>query len=147
MTSVALNGVAPYKTVITHGFVVDKDTKKKISKSEQGGYKKPMEADYFVNKYGADIVRLWAASTQFTDDVPFSEENFTRISESYRGFRNVLRILLANLHDFPASEQPQIAQLGPPRPSTDGFSRNCKPSSPNAVPPTRHTISAKYLRR
>ncbi len=111
MTSVALNGVAPYKTVITHGFVVDKDTKKKISKSEQGGYKKPMEADYFVNKYGADIVRLWAASTQFTDDVPFSEENFTRISESYRGFRNVLRILLANLHDFDANTDNRSAQL------------------------------------
>jgi isoleucyl-tRNA synthetase len=105
MTSVALHGVAPYKTVITHGFVVDKDTKKKISKSEQGGYKKPMEAEYFVGKYGADIVRLWAASTQFTDDVPFSEENFTRVSEGYRGFRNVLRILLANLHDFPAGQQ------------------------------------------
>jgi isoleucyl-tRNA synthetase len=111
MTSVALNGVAPYKTVITHGFVVDKDTKKKISKSEQGGYKKPMEADYFVNKYGADIVRLWAASTQFTDDVPFSEENFTRISESYRGFRNVLRILLANLHDFDVNSPDRSSHL------------------------------------
>jgi len=100
MTSVALTGHAPYKTVITHGFVVDKDTKKKISKSEQGAYKKPMEADFFVNKYGADIVRLWAGSVNFTDDVPFSEESFTRIGEAYRGFRNVLRILLANLHDF-----------------------------------------------
>jgi isoleucyl-tRNA synthetase len=100
MTSVAMNGCAPYKTVITHGFVVDKDTKKKLSKSQQGAYQKPVEAEFFVNKYGADIVRLWAASTQFTDDVPFSEQNFTRISESYRGFRNILRILLANLHDF-----------------------------------------------
>jgi isoleucyl-tRNA synthetase len=96
MTSVALTGHAPYKTVITHGFVVDKDTRRKISKSEQGAYKKPMEADYFVNKYGADIVRLWAASVQFTDDVPFSEESFARIGEAYRSFRNVLRILLAN---------------------------------------------------
>lgn len=104
MTSVALTGRAPYKTVITHGFVVDKDTKKKISKSEQGGYKKPMEADYFVNKYGADIVRLWAGSVQFTDDVPFSEDGFSRTSEAYRGFRNVLRILLANLHDYQAEE-------------------------------------------
>jgi len=102
MTSVAMNGCAPYKTVITHGFVVDKDTRKKLSKSQQGAYQKPVEAEFFVNKFGADIVRLWAASTQFTDDVPFSEENFTRISDSYRGFRNVLRILLANLHDFTA---------------------------------------------
>src|SRR5215207_7194477 len=103
MTSVALTGHAPYKTVITHGFVVHKDTKKKVSKSEQGTYKKPMEADYFVNKYGADIVRLWAASVEFTNDVPFSEDGFARTSEAYRGFRNVLRILLANLHDFDAS--------------------------------------------
>ncbi len=105
MTSVALTGHAPYKTVITHGFVVDKDTKKKISKSAQGTYQKPMDAAFFVNKYGADIVRLWAASVNFTDDVPFSEESFTRISEAYRGFRNVLRILLANLHDFEAGKQ------------------------------------------
>jgi isoleucyl-tRNA synthetase len=104
MTSVALTGRAPYRTVITHGFVVDKDTKKKLSKSQQGAYQKPTEAEFFVNKYGADIVRLWAASTQFTDDVPFSEENFTRISETYRGFRNVLRILLANLHDFDSAQ-------------------------------------------
>ncbi len=102
MTSVALTGHAPYKTVITHGFVVDKDTKKKVSKSDQGtaGYKKPMEADYFVGKYGADIVRLWAASVEFTNDVPFSEDGFTRTSEAYRSFRNIFRILLANLSGF-----------------------------------------------
>jgi len=102
MTSVALTGHAPYKTVITHGFVVDKDTKKKVSKSDQGqgGYKKPMEADYFVGKYGADIVRLWAASVEFTNDVPFSEDGFARTSEAYRSFRNVLRILLANIAGF-----------------------------------------------
>ncbi|MEK0451022.1 MAG: isoleucine-tRNA ligase [Verrucomicrobiota bacterium] len=102
MTSVALTGAAPYKTVITHGFVVDKDTKKKVSKSDQGqgGYKKPMEADYFVGKYGADIVRLWAASVEFTNDVPFSEDGFARTSEAYRSFRNVLRILLANIADY-----------------------------------------------
>ena len=105
MTSVALTGHAPYKTVITHGFVVDKDTKKKVSKSDQGqgGYKKPMEADYFVGKYGADIVRLWAASVEYTNDVPFSEDGFARTSEAYRSFRNVLRILLANIADYDGS--------------------------------------------
>jgi isoleucyl-tRNA synthetase len=105
MTSVALTGHAPYKTVITHGFVVDKDTKKKVSKSDQGqgGYKKPMEAEYFVGKYGADIVRLWAASVEYTNDVPFSEDGFARTSEAYRSFRNVLRILLANLQGAGAS--------------------------------------------
>ncbi len=97
MTSVALYGEAPYKTVITHGFVVDKDGKK-ISKSSS--YQKPMDAEHFVGKYGADIVRLWVSSVQFTDEVPFSEEAFTRLGEAYRLFRNTLRILLANLSGF-----------------------------------------------
>ena len=106
MTSVALNEKAPYKTVLTHGFVVDVDTRQKISKSNQGqgGYQKPTEADHFVKTYGADIVRLWASSVQFTDDVPFSEEIFARLTDSYRRIRNTLRILLANLADFDASE-------------------------------------------
>ena len=91
---------APYKTVITHGFVVDKDTRKKVSKSEQGTYAKPMNAEHFVGKYGADIVRLWAASVDYQNEVPFSEEVFKRLAEAYRSFRNILRILLANLRDF-----------------------------------------------
>ncbi|MGB8166286.1 MAG: isoleucine--tRNA ligase, partial [Chthoniobacteraceae bacterium] len=72
MTSIAMTGAAPYKTVITHGFVVDKDTHKKVSKSEQGTYAKPMNAEHFVGKYGADIVRLWAASVDYQNEVPFS---------------------------------------------------------------------------
>ncbi|MHA3773783.1 isoleucine--tRNA ligase [Verrucomicrobiota bacterium sgz303538] len=100
MTSIALNEKAPYRTVITHGFVVDKDTRKKVSKSEQGTYVKPMNAEHFVGKYGADIVRLWAASVEFTHEVPFSEESFKVLTEAYRQFRNILRILLANLFDF-----------------------------------------------
>jgi isoleucyl-tRNA synthetase len=104
MTSIAMNGAAPYKTVITHGFVVDKDTRKKVSKSAQGTYAKPMDAAHFVNQYGADIVRLWAASVEFTNEVPFSEESFKVLTEAYRSFRNILRILLANLYDFDASK-------------------------------------------
>ena len=105
MTSVALNGVAPYKTVLTHGFVVDVDTRQKISKSNQGapGYQKPTEAAHFIKTYGADIVRLWAASVQFTDEVPFSEEIFARVTDSYRRIRNTLRILLGNINDYDAS--------------------------------------------
>jgi isoleucyl-tRNA synthetase len=100
MTSIALYDKAPYKTVITHGFVVDKDTRKKVSKSEQGTYAKPMNAEHFVGKYGADVVRLWAASVDFQNEVPFSEESFKVLTEAYRSFRNILRILLANLFDF-----------------------------------------------
>lgn len=100
MTSIALGLPAPYRKVLTHGFVVDVDTRKKISKSEQGGYQKPTNASHYVEKYGADLVRLWVCSVNFTDDVPFSEEIFTRLSDSYRRIRNTLRILLGNLHAF-----------------------------------------------
>ncbi len=96
-TAVALNGRAPYKTCITHGFVVDLDGRK-ISKSST--YQKPMDAAHFVGKHGADIVRLWVGSVNFTDDVPFSEEMFTRLADTYRRIRNTLRILLGNLYDF-----------------------------------------------
>ena len=100
MTSIALNGRAPYRTCVTHGFVVDLDGKK-ISKS--GTYDKPMDAGHFVNKHGADLVRLWASSIDYTDDVPFSEEMFTRLGDTYRRIRNTLRILLGNLFDFPVA--------------------------------------------
>ena len=102
MTSVALKDRAPYKTCVTHGFVVDLDGKK-ISKS--GTYDKPMDAGHFVGKHGADLVRLWASSIDYTDDVPFSEEMFTRLSDTYRRIRNTLRILLGNLFDFESGKQ------------------------------------------
>jgi isoleucyl-tRNA synthetase len=97
MTSIALNNRAPYRTCVTHGFVVDLDGKK-ISKS--GTYEKPTAADHFVGKYGADLLRLWASSIDYTTDVPFSEEIFTRLGDTYRRIRNTLRILIGNLYDF-----------------------------------------------
>src|SRR5205823_4582307 len=97
MTSVALNNRAPYKICVTHGFVVDLDGKK-ISKSST--YDKPVNAGHFVDKHGADLVRLWASSIDYTDDVPFSEEMFNRLGDTYRRIRNTLRILLGNLYDF-----------------------------------------------
>src|SRR4030095_3916487 len=100
MTSIALNNRAPYKICVTHGFVVDLDGKK-ISKS--GAYEKPTAADHFVGKYGADLLRLWASSIDYTTDVPFSEEIFTRLGDTYRRIRNTLRILLGNLYDFPVT--------------------------------------------
>src|SRR5213596_1063639 len=102
MTSVALNNRAPYKICVTHGFVVDLDGKK-ISKS--GTYDKPTAADHFVGRHGADLVRLWASSIDYTDDVPFSEEMFTRLGDTYRRIRNTLRILLGNLFDYPSGKQ------------------------------------------
>jgi isoleucyl-tRNA synthetase len=102
MTSIAMNNRAPYKMCVTHGFVVDLDGKK-ISKS--GTYEKPTAADHFVGKYGADLLRLWASSIDYTTDVPFSEEIFTRLGDTYRRIRNTLRILLGNLNDFESGNQ------------------------------------------
>src|SRR5438270_235564 len=102
MTSIALNNRAPYKICVTHGFVVDLDGKK-ISKS--GTYAKPTAADHFVGRYGADLLRLWASSIDYTADVPFSEEMFTRLGDTYRRIRNTLRILLGNLYDFESGNQ------------------------------------------
>ena len=101
MTSIVLNDRAPYKMCLTHGFVVDLDGKK-ISKS--GTYDKPTDAGHFVKKHGADLIRLWASSINFGDDVPFSEEMFTRLGDTYRRIRNTLRILLGNLFDIPDSK-------------------------------------------
>jgi len=98
LLSVAVNdGRAPYRTVITHGFLVDLDGRK-ISKSS--GYEKPKDAESFIERYGADVVRLWVTSEDYQNDVPLSEEIFTRVGDTYRSVRNTLRILIANLHDF-----------------------------------------------
>lgn len=101
MVSVATHDAAPYKTVITHGFVVD-TSGKKLAKSGTGG--KPMTAIHFYDKYGADNVRLWAASVDYNSEVPFSEELFEQVVDAYRRIRNTLRILLGNLHGFDPSK-------------------------------------------
>ncbi|MCH7226124.1 isoleucine--tRNA ligase [Haloferula sp. A504] len=99
MMSVAWRGCAPYKSVLTHGFVVDKD-KKKLSKSEAEKSGKPIDAAHFYNKYGSDIVRLWVSSVDWQNEVPFGEDLFKQVAEPYRRLRNTLRILLGNLEGF-----------------------------------------------
>jgi len=99
MLSVAYRDKAPYKTVMTHGFVVDKD-KKKLSKSEAEKAGKPIDAAHFYDKYGADIVRLWVSSVDWQNEVPFGEDLFKQVAEPYRRIRNTLRILLGNLDGF-----------------------------------------------
>jgi isoleucyl-tRNA synthetase len=101
LLSLAGNGAAPFKTVLTHGFMVDAD-REKISKSKQGqgGYEKPQTAEAYVKKWGADIVRLWVASQDFRNDIVVSEERVNKVSETYRAIRNTLRYQLSNLYDF-----------------------------------------------
>ncbi|MDZ4289552.1 MAG: isoleucine--tRNA ligase [Prosthecobacter sp.] len=98
MMSIIARNAAPYRSVITHGFVVD-TSGNKLAKSAQGGGK-PTTADHYYNKYGADMVRLWVSSVDYQNEVPFSEELFQQTAESYRRIRNTLRVLLGNLHDY-----------------------------------------------
>jgi isoleucyl-tRNA synthetase len=99
LLSLAGNGAAPFKTVLTHGFLVDAD-REKISKSKQGGYEKPQTAEAYVGRHGADIVRLWVASQDYRSDIVVSEERIAKVSETYRNLRNTLRYQLSNLYDF-----------------------------------------------
>ena len=100
-TGVIAHGGAPYKGVLTHGFIVGEDGKK-ISKS--GQYEKPPTSDNFVNDYGADVIRLWLASQDFTQDITLSKKILDNAAEQYRSFRNALRYQLSLLHDFDATK-------------------------------------------
>jgi len=111
LLSLAGNGAAPFRTVLTHGFMVDAD-REKISKSKQGGYEKPQTAEAYVKKWGADVVRLWVSSQDFRNDIVVSEERINKVGETYRGIRNALRYQLSNLYDFdPASHAVPEGQL------------------------------------
>jgi isoleucyl-tRNA synthetase len=104
LLSLAGNGAAPFKTVLTHGFMVDAD-REKISKSKQGAYEKPQTAEAYVKKYGADVVRLWVASQDYRSDIVVSEERINKVGETYRAIRNALRYQLSNLYDFDPAKQ------------------------------------------
>jgi len=92
---VACYGKAPYKTVLSHGFVLD-GKGNKMSKS-LGNTINPLK---LIKQYGADIVRLWATSCAYQSDVRISDEIMKQVSESYRKIRNTMRFLLGNLNDF-----------------------------------------------
>jgi isoleucyl-tRNA synthetase len=117
LTSVAATGAAPYKNVLTNGFVVDQE-RKKLSKSSTG-YEKPVDLMTLVNQHGADVLRLWVASQDYQDDIPFSHDILARVADTYRSIRNTLRILLGNLHDFDFSEDEIPA--GTPLPELDKY--------------------------
>ena len=94
LTSVGNEGQAPYKSVLTHGFVVD-GTGRKMSKS-LGNVIAPEE---IIEKYGAEILRLWATYEDYRDDIKISKDIINRLVETYRRVRNTLRFLHANIHD------------------------------------------------
>jgi len=96
-TSIISRGAAPYKAVLTHGFIVGEDGKK-ISKS--GEYEKPPTSDRYIGDYGADVIRLWIASQDFTQDITLSDKILGNAGEAYRLFRNTLRYQLSTQFDF-----------------------------------------------
>ena len=95
LTASMMDGCAPYKALLTHGFVVD-GAGKKMSKSK-GNVMAPQQV---MDELGADILRLWVASTDYSGELSISKEILKRVVESYRRIRNTLRFLLANLADF-----------------------------------------------
>jgi isoleucyl-tRNA synthetase len=95
LAAVGTRGRAPYKEVLTHGFVVDGEGRK-MSKS-LGNVIAPQEV---MAQYGAEILRLWVAAEDYRDDVRLSSEILTRLAEGYRRIRNTCRYLLGNLYDF-----------------------------------------------
>jgi isoleucyl-tRNA synthetase len=110
-TSVVAFGGAPYKAVLTHGFIVDED-RRKISKSSS--YEKPQTSDAYVSEYGADVVRLWIASQDFRNDIPISKEILANVGETYRLIRNTFRYQLSNLYDFdPGRDSVPVARMDP----------------------------------
>ncbi|OUU39493.1 MAG: isoleucine--tRNA ligase [Cellvibrionales bacterium TMED49] len=98
-TSIAMRGVPPYKEVLTHGFTVD-DKGRKMSKS-MGNVISPQQV---VNKLGADVLRLWVASSDFSGEMRVSDEILNRAGDSYRRIRNTARFLLSSLNDFEPSK-------------------------------------------
>ncbi|MBU5611414.1 isoleucine--tRNA ligase [Geomonas azotofigens] len=110
LASVGTRGRAPYKNVLTHGFVMD-GAGRKMSKSV-GNVVAPEDV---IKKFGGDVLRLWVAAQDYRDDLRISQEILTRLSESYRRIRNTCRYILGNIHDFnpdtdcvPFNEMPEL---------------------------------------
>ena len=109
LTSVAVFGTAPYKSVLTHGWVVDGEGKK-MSKSLGNG----IDPQEVVDQYGADVLRLWVASSDYHVDIRISKEILKQLSEAYRKIRNTARYILGCISDFnPDTDAVAIDELMP----------------------------------
>lgn len=109
LTSVATKGKAPYKAVLTHGWVVDGEGRK-MSKSLGNG----IDPQEIVEQYGADVLRLWVASSDYHADIRISKDILKQLSEAYRKIRNTARYILGNLNDFnPDTDMVDVKDLYP----------------------------------
>ena len=95
LASIGTRGCAPYRSVLTHGYVVDGEGKK-MSKSI-GNVVAPHE---IIDKYGAEILRIWVSSVDYREDIRISDEILSRLIDAYRRIRNTCRFILGNLNDF-----------------------------------------------
>ena len=108
LVALGTRGVPPYKAVLTHGYVVDSEGRK-MSKSV-GNVIAPKT---LIDKYGAEIVRLWASSVDYREDIRLSDQIVSRLVDAYRRIRNTCRFLLGNLHDFSAKDCLPLSDLLP----------------------------------
>ncbi|MEO0230347.1 MAG: isoleucine--tRNA ligase [candidate division WOR-3 bacterium] len=108
MLGTAYKGSAPYKAVITHGWVVDEEGK--AMHKSLGNVILPEEV---ISKYGADILRLWVASSDYTDDIRLGSEILTRLVDSYRKIRNTIRFMLGNLYDWDETKRVDYREMFP----------------------------------
>jgi isoleucyl-tRNA synthetase len=111
LAALAVVGHAPFKAVLTHGFVLDESgrpySKSDIEKARKEGRKTEfIEPDSVIKTQGAEVFRLWVASTEFRSDIPYSRTILNQLGESYRKLRNTFRFLLGNLHDYDPARHP-----------------------------------------
>ncbi len=106
ITGTALDGKAPYRSVLTHGFVVDGQGWK-MSKS-LGNVMAPAQV---ISQYGADVLRLWVASSDYAEDIRLSPEILNQVAETYRKVRNTIRFCMANIADLPAGSPSPVRGL------------------------------------
>ncbi len=114
LPSLAVTGKPPFKTLLTHGFIVDKDGKK-LSKSRADA--KRYEVDSLCGEFGMDVMRWWVASLPFENDVKADLEFFATSGESYRKVRNTLRFMLSNLYDYDVAADGPNGTSAPPTPA------------------------------
>ena len=140
LVAVGLSGAAPYRASATNGWTLDGEGHA-LSKSSGAE-----EVEKIINKYGAELLRLWTASVDFTEDVRLSDTILNRLIEAYRKLRNTFRYALGNLHDFdPEADAVPVGRDARNRPLDSGAHRRSGPAT--AAPGTTSSRSTKSIAR
>ena len=141
LVGLGTRGAAPFREVLTHGFVVDA-AGRKMSKSMGNS----IDPQTIIKRYGAEILRLWVAMVDYREEVRLGDEILARVVEAYRKIRNTLRILVANLFDFdPAADRLPLGRAGRGGPLRPGPLRRDRLD--DRWPPTTATSSSRSRTR